>query len=648
MEQEHLYQEFYPLVERSPQGIAIFQDGRFVYANPAANRILGLKGKGLTRYSTPELMSLLAPTHRKKVEHAIDELFSGKKHFVRDELTISLLPGKKVCLDLHCTRVDFGSRPALLLHFLDIQDRKTGRKKSDKLVEEMRIANEFILGAGSQPDLEKIAGYTSRKMEELISGSQVLFLFYDAEKDEISIWSLFSGNDFALVGLNYVDDSKHKIETVFGSGKLRRYEGALSTLLGGLLPGEAFERMERVVAGRSIWTLGFVMKKMILGGLLFFLPQGLEPPHKKALENIAGYVSVLLQRISAEASLHKSEVRFRALFNLAADAMYIYSLENNIFLEVNQEACSGWGYERDELLSMNMAQLLPAYELDIMKEQVRKLESKKRIMFESAYQHKDGSLMPVDVNIQLIEYQGQKCVFAVNRDISERKQNERHLEEEKQRYRDLSIHLQNIREEQNALIAKEIHDELGQSLTALKMHLSMLHHDLSARHKSDDVLGLIGDMQDILDVTVDQVRKLSGELWPSILEVAGIGEAIENLAREYESYSGFTLDFRSEVPALTMDKDRSLAVYRIVQETFTNVMRHAGASQVAVSLRLQGENLSVDIEDDGRGFSFSEEDKKIAFGILGMQERASMFGGNLEIKSKKGHGTVVQLTMPLL
>ena len=297
---------------------------------------------------------------------------------------------------------------------------------------------------------------------------------------------------------------------------------------------------------------------------------------------------------------------------------------------------------------MDMAQLLLPDELDIMKEQVRKLESKKCIMFESAYRRKDGSLVPVDVNIQLIEYQGQRCVFAVNRDISERKQNERHLEEERQRYRDLSIHLQNIREEQNALIAKEIHDELGQSLTALKMHLSMLHHDLAAGNKPGEVSGLIGDMQDILDDTVDQVRKLSGELWPSILEVAGIGEALENLVREFESYSGFKIDFRSEASALTMDKDRSLAVYRIVQEAFTNILRHAEASQVAVSLQVQQENLLVDIEDDGRGFSFSDEDKKTALGILGMQERASMFGGSLEIKSKKGEGTALHLTMPLL
>ncbi len=648
MKQNHLSIQFYPVVEHSPQGTAIFQDGRFVYANPAANSIMGLPGGDLTQYSTGELSSFLTPAQGQKVETAIKDLYSGKRQFLRDELKISVLPGKRVCLEVHCTRVDFGDQPALLINFFDIKGRKASQHRSDKLIEEMRIANEFIVGAGSQPDLEQMAKHTIRKMEELVPGSQVLFLFHDEPKDELRIWSLFSGKDAGLEGMNYADGFRRSIELLFGTGKLRSHKDSTVNLLRGLLPCDTVGKMEQAFAGRSIWTLGFVIKKKILGGMVIFLPRGMDPPHKRALENIAGYVSVLLQRISAEESLLKSEVRFRALFNMAADAMYIYSLDDSIFLEVNQEACRSWGYERDELLSMEMGSLLPARELAGMDQQIQKLESKRRIMFESVYLRKDGSQLPVDVNIQLIEYQGKKCVFAVNRDISERKQNERHLEEEKQRYRDLSIHLQNIREEQNALIAKEIHDELGQSLTALKMHLSMLHHDLSARDKPGDVSGLIDDMQDILDDTVDQVRKLSGEMWPSILEVAGIGEALENLVREYESYSGFKIDFRSEVPTLTMDKDRSLAVYRIAQEAFTNILRHAGAFQVAVSLQIQQEKLLVNIEDDGMGFSFSDQDKKTALGILGMQERASMFGGSLEIESKKGHGTALHLTMPLL
>ena len=549
-----------------------------------------------------------------------------------------------------------------MVSFSDITERRQAEAKARQLGEEMKLANDFIVKVSQMRDIDPICHFLVNQVQELNPSGYAIVLLYDrisqmlsiraadGREQDGSILQNITGQALSgLSGMNFpLEKEEEKSMSFFLSGKLEQVSGGLFPLLGGILSREECSRVERELSIGLVWTVGFTLEgQESLGGLVIALRQGGELEHPTTMESIGNYVAVLLHQISAENALLESEKRFRALFEHAADAMYIYSLEERKFLEINEGACSIWGYPRDELMQMDLGSLIPEESFSFVLDQLQHIDERKQIMFEVAYRHKDGSLIPSDVLAQWIQYEDTSCVFVVNRDIRERKRNEKELREGQRKYRELSLHLQNIREEQNALIAREIHDDLGQSLTALKMHLSMLAQDIESPSKIDDVRSLIAEMREIADTTVNRVRKLSSELWPSILEVAGIVEALENQVKEYASYSGLQIHFETEVSEVNLNKEKSLAVYRIVQEAFTNVIRHAGAKRVDVRIYLKPGFFCVNIEDDGQGFVLADKDKKLSFGILGMKERASMFGGNLDIISQPGKGTTLFLAVPI-
>ena len=168
------------------------------------------------------------------------------------------------------------------------------------------------------------------------------------------------------------------------------------------------------------------------------------------------------------------------------------------------------------------------------------------------------------------------------RDITERKKAEEQLKGSTEQLRALSAHLQSVREEERTLISREIHDELGQELTGLKMDLSWLVKRLSKNQKS--LISKTESMLKLVDSTIQTVRRISSELRPGVLDDLGLIAAIEWQAQDFENRTGITCDFSSSVEEIGLDRDRSTAVFRIFQETLTNVSRHAKATRVKISL----------------------------------------------------------------
>lgn len=221
---------------------------------------------------------------------------------------------------------------------------------------------------------------------------------------------------------------------------------------------------------------------------------------------------------------------------------------------------------------------------------------------------------------------------------------ERELTESESRYRELSGHLQSLREEQNAYIAREIHDDLGQALTALKMNLSLIRKDVEDK---PEVISTIEEMRMILDMTVKKVRELSKELRPDVLDTSTIVEALEWQAGEFQKYSGVPVIFDAPERDFELSKEQSLAVFRIVQEALTNCARHARASKVFLTVEKENNDLAVDIRDNGVGFKTSSDNHLHSFGIMSMQERAFSCNGTVTIESGPESGTTVALRIPL-
>ncbi|MFT3682809.1 MAG: PAS domain S-box protein [Ferruginibacter sp.] len=229
-------------------------------------------------------------------------------------------------------------------------------------------------------------------------------------------------------------------------------------------------------------------------------------------------------------------------------------------------------------------------------------------------------------------------------DISEMKKTEERLQKSYEQIRQLAAHLQNIREEERTNMAREIHDELGQQLTGLNMYISWLNkkvqpHDPEIKEKFTNALELIED-------TVKLVRKISTKLRPSMLDDLGLIAAIEWQSNEFEKRSGIKTEFVNLTGNLPIPGTVATGLFRIFQESLTNVARHAEASKIIASLERKDGNLVLTIADNGKGFVLNEIGSKKTLGLFGMKERSMVMGGQYEIKTAPGEGTTVCITVP--
>jgi signal transduction histidine kinase len=210
--------------------------------------------------------------------------------------------------------------------------------------------------------------------------------------------------------------------------------------------------------------------------------------------------------------------------------------------------------------------------------------------------------------------------------------------------RQLSAHLHEVREEERIRIAREIHDELGQQLTVLKMDVSWVLKKLAP---TDDAnRQKLQDMMDMLGHSVKTVRRIASELRPTLLDDLGLIAAMEWHLKEFEERVGIKTQLEAPCEQLLLSDTAKIGLFRIFQESLTNVARHAQAKKVKISLSVKNENIILRIEDDGIGFDQEKISRKRTLGILGMKERTAMIRGSYEISSINGQGTTIVVRVP--
>lgn len=211
--------------------------------------------------------------------------------------------------------------------------------------------------------------------------------------------------------------------------------------------------------------------------------------------------------------------------------------------------------------------------------------------------------------------------------------------------RNLSAHLQNIREEERIHIAREMHDELGQFLTGLKMDISWMNKKLGSGFEKGAAKEKLDEMSKMVDEAVVFVRRLAAELRPSILDDLGLIPALEWHSQEFTRRFNIDVQFNAEVESLNSSPLVATGLFRMYQESLTNVARHAEATTVIAKLQVIDDQVQLSVTDNGKGFEQAPGKRK-TLGLLGMKERALMLGGRLEIFSKPGKGTTVLITVP--
>ncbi|MEI8170908.1 MAG: PAS domain S-box protein [Rhodoferax sp.] len=255
----------------------------------------------------------------------------------------------------------------------------------------------------------------------------------------------------------------------------------------------------------------------------------------------------------------------------------------------------------------------------------------------------DGTEFPIESTISKSIIGGKMQLTAVLRDVTEHRQSETELREVNRQLRSLSTSLQLVREEERTRIARELHDDLGQQLTGLKLSMSWLGNRIKdGRTTTPDT---IDEMRMQLETAIASVRRLSTELRPLILDDLGFAEAVSFQTREFTKRSQLEVSLNLDAADLVEDDILATALFRIVQESLTNVARHAHASQVAVNFTTQGDNLVLTVTDDGQGMPAATRQGGI--GLVSMRERAISIGAQFNIISDPGAGTTIKVTVAL-
>ncbi|WP_369302036.1 transporter substrate-binding domain-containing protein [Pseudomonas sp. N2-5-1-1] len=255
----------------------------------------------------------------------------------------------------------------------------------------------------------------------------------------------------------------------------------------------------------------------------------------------------------------------------------------------------------------------------------------------------DGSILPADVSLSFLRFADAEYLVVYLNDVTERRRYVAALLQSETQLRELSAHLETVREEEKARIAREVHDELGQMLTVLKLETSMC--ELAYAQLDPGLNERLNSMKRLIAQLFQLVRDVATALRPPILD-AGIASAIEWQARRFEARTHIPclVQVPENLPALSDAK--AIGLFRILQEALTNVMRHAQAHTVELTLSVEGADLRLTISDDGVGF-VETQGRPVSFGVVGMRERVLMMGGQLSLHSEPGEGTTLSVTVPL-
>jgi len=351
-------------------------------------------------------------------------------------------------------------------------------------------------------------------------------------------------------------------------------------------------------------------------------------------------------RSSARTALDESQARLAAVMDSAMDAIITVDDRQRILL-FNQAAEAMFGCARREAIGGSLERFIPARFRGAHGSYIQRYGATgvtNRRMGDAATLwalRTDGTEFPIEASISQAKEGGQRLFTVILRDITRRKEYEDMLARRQAELHEISARVLEAREEEKTLLARELHDELGQLLTAAKMDLAWLRQHLPAAAPELDAKA--AQMEAVLDRTVGSVRRISAELRPLMLDDLGLHDAIGWLTKEFSRHSGIACQLKAPAEAALENVDRNVAItlYRVLQESLTNIARHAQAKNAWVVLSVNGNWLQLEVEDDGRGIAEADLVRPRSLGLKGMRERVRYLGGLLEVGRAPRGGTRV-------
>ena len=362
---------------------------------------------------------------------------------------------------------------------------------------------------------------------------------------------------------------------------------------------------------------------------------------KDLIISVSRQLGVVIENKLVERELHIKE----SIIASSLDGIAIADLKGSLTF-VNDAFLRMWGYDqKDEILGMSVLEFWKVK--SSARSVVTKSKKEGSWICELVGMRKDGTYFDVHLSETLVKdkFNNPICKMACFYDISDQKRTEAELKKSQEELRSLGSHLQNLREQERKLMAHKIHDELGQELTVLKMDLSFLKEKLPRDQKN--LLDLTKSMMKTINKTIRTVRRISTELRPSLLDDVGLIPAIEWYVKEFQKRTRIKCEFFTDNRDINPDIKKSTVLYRVLQEALTNVVRHAAATKIKVSLSTKPDKLILKIRDNGKGITQNQISSSKSFGILGIWESLFSLRGKMEIKGIPDKSTTVKVSLPL-
>lgn len=360
-------------------------------------------------------------------------------------------------------------------------------------------------------------------------------------------------------------------------------------------------------------------------------------------------LSIHTQLKKLKEELSESEKRYSLLVNHMNEGVLMQD-EKGLITFVNDRLLEMSGYTQEDVIGHLFTEFFG--EVPIKKFRKQKTRREKDIYDTCIIEWKRKNGQGVSTSILLSpiydkenDFKGSIAVFT---DITEFRQIEKKLNKSKKELHNLYRHLHSVKEKESKRIAREIHDELGQALTALKIELFWLANKLSKSDKNQKLfLEKIKSMSELIDTTVRRIQRIASELRPGILDDLGLVPAIEWQAQDFENRTRIKCITKLDLNGVELDPDCSTAIFRIFQEALTNVARHAEATEVKVRLKDGNSKLEIKISDNGRGIAESDILSPNSLGLIGMRERLRAFDGKLKLHSAPNRGTTLAIILPI-
>lgn len=647
---------YHSLIDLSPEAIIFHVKGKIIYANKAAANLFGSKdeteiiGKKLSRF---------VPKGHKKIIQQKEKSETSKKNCEPVLIAGKKKNGEEIFIEALGGKVPYNGGEAVQIIIRNITQQK-------KAEEELRRLNRALTS------FIRINQSLVRETDEKIFLRDVCKLLCN-EGGYLMAWVGYVENDSSKIIKPIVWEGKEDgylsnvpisfAKNEYGSGPAGIAVRTKKTAVFQNIQKDIHDiKWKKNVVKRgyaSIIAIPLIHEKKVFGvlGVYSGNPGAFDAEETKLLEQLAddlefGIISIrtIEERKKSELALRDSEQRYRSLVELSPEAIIVHDYGKILY--ANKAALTLTGIKNvEEAPSKNLLDYVPDKYRDVVIQRMKNAREGKSIgePVRMEIGTPGGRIKYVESIGSTIKFDGKPAAQVFIRDVTSQRLAEEALRSTSEKLRNLATHLQKAREEERTKIAREIHDELGQYLTGLKMDMSFLHDMIEEKiygHDKELLNERVHSASMLLNTTVAAVRRISSELRPAVLDSLGLLAAIEWLAEDFRNRMNIDCESFVTVEKINLGSDEESAVFRILQESLTNVKKHSAATKVTISFTLENNNYVLEIRDNGVGISQNDFSKEQSYGLLGMKERANLFGGEVEINGIKGKGTTVTVTIP--